>query len=120
MSAAEEARERARKDSGQFGAQEHTAPEVALGGSRQPEIGALVEFVERGHTRRGIDNGDGTSSHFTTRDGRRAVNIVQIPDGAVTVAAAGSERAASLATDLRGAAGSQNVGPALLAALGNR
>jgi len=118
MSAADAARERARQASGQFGEQQHSDPEVALAGSRQPDIGSLVEFQTRGHTRTGIDNGDGTSSHFTTRDGRVAVNIVEIPVGAKTVAPAGSERAASLASDLRGAPGSQNVGQALLAAIG--
>lgn len=112
------AREEARRTSGQFGEQKHSDPEVVLGSQRQPEVGSLVEFQTRGHTRRGIDNGDGTSSHFTTRDGRIAVNIVEIPADAKTVAPAGSERAASLASDLRGAPGSQNVGQALLAAIG--
>lgn len=114
------ARERARRTSGQFGEQQHSDPEIALDSTRQPEMGALVEFKERGHTRRGIDNGDGTSSHFTTRNGRVAVNIVEIPSSATTVAPPGSERAASLAADLRGAPGSQNVGQALLAAIGDR
>lgn len=119
MSAADAARERARQDSGQFGAQEHSAPELALGGERTSHIGDLIEYEERGFTRRGIDNGDGTASHFTTRDGRRAVNIVPIPDHATVAAAAGSPRASSLAADLRGAPGSQNVGHALLAAIGD-
>lgn len=81
--------------------------------------GDLIEYKERGHTRRGIDNGDGTASHFTTRDGRRAVNIVPIPtDREITVAArAGSPEAASLAEDLNGAPGSQGVAQALLSAI---
>lgn len=120
MSAADAARERARTDSGQFGVQDNSAPELALGGQRASTIGDLIEYVERGHTRRGIDNGDGTASHFTTRDGRRAVNIVPIPDHATVAGPAGSPRASNLASDLRGATGSQDIGPALLAAMGIR
>ena len=111
------ARESARV-SGRFGEQQRSAPEAALGGGGEANVGALIEYEMGAFTRRGIVNGDGTASHFTTRDGRRAVNILPIPDDAVVVAPAGSEEAAKLASDLRGAAGSQNVGAALLAAIG--
>lgn len=117
MSHTDAAREDARRPSGQFGEQHHTDPEVTLAPHREPALGALIEFNERGFTRRGIDNGDGTASMYTTRNGRSAVNIVDIPEDATVAAPAGSDKAASLARDLRQFAGSQSVMGALNAAI---
>lgn len=107
-----------RDRSGKFDTKTGAPAAVTL--PQEAKLGDLIEYEDHGFTRKGINNGDGTASHFTTRDGRRAVNIVPIPEGAVVTAPAGSPKALNLASDLIGAPGSQNVRPALRAAMDGR
>lgn len=108
-----------RDKTGKFDQKVGTPSTVTLP-SPPAQVGDLIEYQVRGFTSKGIDNGDGTASHFTTEGGRRAVRIAPIPEGAVVRAPAGSPEASGLASDLVGAPGSQNVGAALRTAIDGR